>query len=99
MAGFTVLDVFGDIDEIARSHGSLGDRRARAKARIDRFRGDLSKAKNFQSGIADKIVADLKAKLEGVTVNRAVDRIIDPVFRAAIETLGAEGAKSPSPRT
>jgi hypothetical protein len=87
MAGYTALEVFGDIDEIARSHGSLDDRRARAKARIDRFRGDLSKAKNLQPGVVDEIVDHLKAKIEGVTVGRSVGSLIDPVFRAALERL------------
>jgi hypothetical protein len=86
MAGFTANEVFSRIEWIVDSLESLEGRSMRAEARIDQFIADLAKA-NLQPGAADKIMDQLKAKLEGAVSGRTAAGSADPVFRAALDRL------------
>jgi hypothetical protein len=86
MAGFTANEVFRDIAEIARSGGSLGDRRARAERRIDEFKVDLGKQLP-RPGDAQEIRGQLRTKIERVLNNRDIVGDIDSVFRTALDRL------------
>ena len=86
MAGYSAIEVFGNIEKIAHSSGPLDERRQRAQARIDQFGEDLANAQHLQPGTAAAIARQLKAKLERVTV-RATGSNIDLVFGAALERL------------
>jgi hypothetical protein len=89
MAELSANEVFGRIEWIAHSLESLEGRRMRAEGRIDQFITDLAKA-NLQPGVADKIMYQLKAKLEGVVSSGAASGNVGPVFRAALGRLTGE---------
>src|ERR1700674_2109603 len=89
MAGLTANEVFWRIEWIAHSLESLEGRRMRAEARIDEFIADLATAK-LHPGLADKIVDQLKAKLEEAISGCAAGGSMDPVFRAALRRLPGE---------
>ena len=89
MASIRANDVFWRIEWIAHSLESLDGRRMRAETRIDQFIADLAKA-DLQPAVADQIMDQLKAKLEGVVSSRAAGGNVDPVFRAALRRLTGE---------
>jgi hypothetical protein len=86
MAGYSAIEVFGDIEKIAHSSGSLHERSKRAQARIDQFGEDLAKAQHLQPGTAVAIARQLKTKLERVTVS-AAGGSVDLIFRVALDQL------------
>jgi hypothetical protein len=86
MAGLTANEVFWRIEWIAHSLESLEGRRMRAEARIDEFIADLAKA-DLHPGLDDKIVDQLKVKLEEAISGRPTGANLDPVFRAALARL------------
>ena len=88
MASIRADDVFWRIEWIAHSLESLDGRRMRAETRIDEFIADLAKA-NLPPGATDKIMDELKAKLERVVSRRATDGSTDLVFWAALGRLAA----------
>ena len=86
MANFTANEVFWHIKWIAHSMESLEGRCLQAVAGIDEFIADLVQA-NLQPGEADKIVGQLKAKLESAVIDRTAGGSIESVFRAALGRL------------
>jgi hypothetical protein len=92
MAGYSAIEVFGNIEKIAHSSGPLDERRQRAQARIDQFGEDLANAQHLQPGTAAAIARQLKAKLERVTVS-AAGGDIDLIFRAALDQLTGKPAE------
>ncbi len=86
MAGLTADEVFERIEWIAYPLESLEERRIWAEALIDQFTADLAKA-DLQPGAADKIIDQLKARLEGAISGRAAGDSINTIFRAALGRL------------